>query len=74
MGKSKFYVATRSATRTVRGDVNTAIEEFMSSGRGEYEGDMIVGVHVMNYCLERGIVVELTHLGDRAILRRLRAP
>lgn len=73
MSKSKFYVATRNASRSDKAEIKTAIDAFLQSGHGTYDGDMVLGQHVMNYCLERGIPHELTHLGESAHLRRIRA-
>lgn len=70
--KTKFYVATRNARRADKAEVRAAIDAFMSSGNGSYAGDEDALVHVMNHCLERGIPVELTHLGESAVLRRIR--
>lgn len=73
MSKSKFYVSTRNATRADKGEVNDAISAFLSSGISQFDGDMVIGQHVMNYCIEKGIPIELTHLGRSAVLRRVRA-
>ncbi len=71
--KSKFYVATRNPSRADKAEIRTALDAFLSSGHGTYDGDMVIGQHIVNHCLERGIPFELTHLAESAVLRRIRA-
>lgn len=71
--KSLFYVATRSPSRAAKSEIIAAIEDFMSSGHGEYDGDMVIGHSVINHCIEKRIPFTLTYLGDRTLVQRIRA-
>lgn len=72
MGKPTFYAATRSPSRD-RAAAKAALDAFLQSGTGTYDGDGGIAAVVVNHCIERGITFELVFLVDRIQVRRIRA-